>query len=378
MNVAEVMRKDVVAVEKTETLSKALAKMKKGRFHQLPVVDGGAVLGIIELKDVVTRDIDVKSGKVEHYTKKVRPVSPSDEIDSVIEFLLNSGIRAAPVIDKGKLVGIISESDAIKFLSINSKKTCGDIAVKCEFISKKDAIGKVKRIMTEKNVSRVPVLENNRVTGVVGTLDLIKLLEGKETLEFRGKTQDASVKEKTTLDSTGVESFVHECAVLKSSDSVENAIKLLQQYEEVIVINGDLMIITPKDVLELMAAKPKKQVYVQTTGLHGESSEVIAGVDEATTRFAQKIGKMVNLQFLFVHVERQNDHGGRDRKIRYSMRARASTQLGLFVSHGWGWRPTDVIQDVLRKLEREILKKYEQVKKHGKARKSGDLRKRFR
>ncbi|MBI2578554.1 MAG: CBS domain-containing protein [Candidatus Aenigmarchaeota archaeon] len=378
MKVSEIMTRNVITCGRGDTLNTALAKMKKYNIHRLPVVEGKNVLGLLELKNIVTKDIDIQSTKVENYVTSTSTASPEHDLQKIIELLLNTGLRAVPVVDKGNLVGIVSEYDVVKVASklMNTKKTCGDIAVKCECVSKGDNAGKVKKIMFNKNVSRVPVIDGQKVLGVVGTLDMIKLLEGKEKMEMRGKTKERGASEKMSTESAGVESFMHAAAILKENSPLERALDLLQKSEEVIVMNGEPGIITPKDILELLVSGPKKQVYVQVTGLHGESSELIAGVDEATTRFVQKIGRMMDsVQYLFVHVERQNDHGGGDKKIRYVMRARIGTPLGLFVSHSMGWKPLDVAQDVLGKLEREIKKKYGKVQRHEAAKKSGQLRK---
>lgn len=356
----------------------ALAKMKKNNIHQMPVVDGKNVLGLLELKNVVTKDVDIHSTKVENYITNVSSVSSNHELGKVIELLLNTGLRALPVIEKDSLVGIVSETDVIKVASkmMEEKKTCGDVAVKCECVLKSDNVGKVKKIMLYKNVSRVPVIEGQKVLGVVGTLNMIKLLEGKEKLEMRGETKERGVSEKMPVEKTTVKSFIHPPVILKENAPLEKALELLQNNEEVIVLNGDMKIITPKDVLELLVPKQQKGVYVQITGLHGESGELIAGMDEATTRFVKKIGKMIdNVQFLFVHVEKHNEHGGSDTRVKYSMRARISTPLGLFVAKSWGWRPIDVIQETLNKLEREIMKSHERVQEHQRAKKSGQLRK---
>lgn len=374
---AEIMTKNVVTAERDEVLSSALAKMKKHKLHQLPVVEGKNVLGLLELKNIIVKDVDIKSTKVGNHITSVATVSPDHNVMKVSEMMLNSGLRALPVVDKGALAGIISETDILKTVPDITDKECGDVAVACECVSRDDNVGKVKKIMLYKNVSRVPVLDGKKILGVVGTLEMITLLEGKERMDGRGgRTKEPGVKEKLHTEKAGVESFMHQPAVLKHNDPLAKALEFLQRNEEVIVLNGEPRIITPKDVLELLVSGPKKQVYVQVTGLHGESSELIAGMDEATTRFVQKMGKIVDrMQFLFVHVERQNDHGGGDKKIRYVMRARISTPLGLFVSHSTGWRPLDVVQDVLGNLEREIKKKYGKIQKHEAAKKSGRLRK---
>ncbi|MGJ3240127.1 MAG: CBS domain-containing protein [Anaerolineae bacterium] len=53
MPVSTFMTEQVVTISKNESLSKARNLMKEGRFRHLPVVDDGALVGLISISDVV-------------------------------------------------------------------------------------------------------------------------------------------------------------------------------------------------------------------------------------------------------------------------------------------------------------------------------------
>lgn len=55
--VADFMTRNVVPCQETTTLEELMSVMTKGRFRHLPVLDGGALVGIISIGDVVKHHI---------------------------------------------------------------------------------------------------------------------------------------------------------------------------------------------------------------------------------------------------------------------------------------------------------------------------------
>ncbi len=372
MKIKELMTKNVISVEADATLSKALSRMKSANVHQLIVTEGKATRGMIELKSIITKDIDPASAKVLNFIKNVPSVGDEDDITTAIEMLLGSGLRALPVTSSGRVVGVISETDVMKAAAgmiSNKDIRLQDLMTQCVYVSKDEKASKIKNLMFETNVSRIPVLEGDDVIGVVGTLDLIKVVEAKASAHQKyGKTQEKSVTEKMKTSDVTAESIMSKPVVLSGERKLSDAIPFLQKNEEVIIKTGEIGIITPKDVMELVAKKPKKGVYVQITGMHDEGSEFQATMDSTVQDFVQKYSKMIErMEYLAIHVERMQKQGP---KQKYSIRVRMKAPFGLFVAHAWGWKPLDVIQEAFNKLEREVMKKYEQIRGHEKSRKS--------
>lgn len=57
--VSTIMTRNPKTCEKTDTIDSAMSKMSTGRFRHLPVMDNGALAGIISMGDVVKRKIDI-------------------------------------------------------------------------------------------------------------------------------------------------------------------------------------------------------------------------------------------------------------------------------------------------------------------------------
>ena len=355
MNVKDIMVKDVVFADSDDFISSALAKMKARKISQLIVRSNGSFSGVIELKNIVTKDIDPAKTKVGGISKKSVFLKADQDVDSAASTLISNGIRALPVMDGGKVVGILSETDILKTISdsADTNSEIGSIKSKFVYAKRDDNIGKIKHLMLNESVSRIPIVEGGRVIGVVSTLDMIKALEAKTGFESRSKTKDPGFKEKKRVEELKAETIMSDAVTVKKSSKIKNVIKLLQDNEQVILEDGEIGIITPKDIMELFLSKPSKQAYVQITGMQEEDVEFRDEMDFITTKFVQKMGKSFrHIQGLFVHVEKHGKQGGT--KPKYSIRTRFITERGIFVSSSSGWGPIEVIQDAFRKLEKEI------------------------
>ena len=123
MHVAAVIKRkgsDVVTITSDRTTAEAVTILAEHRIGAILVVDGnGAIDGIISERNIVTalsrNGADVLRQKVsELMTRDVRSCSCHDTIADVMNVMTQDRIRHLPVIDDGKLVGMISIGDVVK------------------------------------------------------------------------------------------------------------------------------------------------------------------------------------------------------------------------------------------------------------------------
>ena len=131
MKVVDVMTKNPLVMTPTETIGQADELMTQNKIRQLPVVDGGALLGIITDRDV--RSFLAQSSLVEPEERaqalktKVRDImttepltlSPEDDLRDAVELLIEEKIGGIPVVDEAEgVVGIVTYVDVLRcFLS---------------------------------------------------------------------------------------------------------------------------------------------------------------------------------------------------------------------------------------------------------------------
>jgi acetoin utilization protein AcuB len=118
MIVAELMTPKPVTVAPNDTLEAAHERMEAGRFRQVPVVDGEKLVGIL-----TDRDIRQHIGQLAHTrvdaVMSAHPFSvrPSTPVEKAAHLLIANKIGSLPVVEDGKLVGIITASDMLRALA---------------------------------------------------------------------------------------------------------------------------------------------------------------------------------------------------------------------------------------------------------------------
>ena len=368
MKIRNIMKKNVVTATLDESVSSVLMKMRKNNIHQVPVVQNGLLHGIIELKNIVTKNIDIETTKVGSLKTSCPTLSPEDDILDAARKFVQSGLRALPVTDNNNLVGIVSETDFLHVPDLlDSKKKIDNIMAECSCAGKNDSIGKIKKMMVYENISRVPICDNGKLIGTVGTLDMIKAVTMDTAFSGRGGlSKEAGTKEKLSAESSPAKSFMHQAAVVSSELSIKKASEMLSVNEELYIQkNGKVYIITPKDVLENIK-REQTGVLVDITNIVDEDSYTLEKMHQAAAETVKKIAKFMDgLESLILRIERMQKSG---KKKKYSVRARFFTPKGLFVSHAWGWDVISVTQECLKKLENEIMKMHEKSISHKKGR----------
>jgi CBS domain-containing protein len=122
MNIARVLAtkgRTVVTIQPEQSIRRALSLLSDHNIGALVVVDGGGVpIGIISERDIVreaTRDEQIFSRAVDAImTREVVLGVPEDELISVSHTMTERRIRHLPVVERGRLVGIVSIGDVVK------------------------------------------------------------------------------------------------------------------------------------------------------------------------------------------------------------------------------------------------------------------------
>lgn len=140
----DIMTRDVITVTAETTIRELAEIMTRHRIGSVPVVDDkGALIGIVTESDLIEQDknfhiptvislfdwvIYLESEKKfekelkrmtgqtvgDIYTKEAMTVDPQTSISEIADMMCDKRIHSLPVVDAGKLVGIVSRIDLIR------------------------------------------------------------------------------------------------------------------------------------------------------------------------------------------------------------------------------------------------------------------------
>jgi CBS domain-containing protein len=131
MRVSDVMSRQVVTIEESESCQAAVARMHQARVRHLPVVNReGALTGVVTDRDLrhhlfsprvyrevgtVAVDVLLEAVPVSAImSAPVVTVAPDAELMDAAQVMLEDKVGSLPVVDGRRVVGIVTETDLLR------------------------------------------------------------------------------------------------------------------------------------------------------------------------------------------------------------------------------------------------------------------------
>lgn len=204
MNIMNYTKRDVVTVTPGHSIDDAISLMEERNIHHLVVVDGDLLAGMLS-----DRDILLSTGWMLAIERRVRtpqgvhiigpttvgqimsrwPVALSAADDARIAALLfvERRIAAAPVLQGGRLAGIVTESDLLNWLldlatpgtaayAMLRAEVRGAMSGRLTSVAPDTPIGDVVDIFRRRRIRHVPVVLEGRLIGIISDRDVRRAL----------------------------------------------------------------------------------------------------------------------------------------------------------------------------------------------------------
>ncbi len=110
----DVMTREVVTVAPSASIQEAADLLAFHRVSGLPVVEDGRLVGLVSEADLLGKR---GATVAEIMTRQVVSVSETTPLAEVAALLLQHGIKRVPVLHEGRLVGLVSRGDLVRMLA---------------------------------------------------------------------------------------------------------------------------------------------------------------------------------------------------------------------------------------------------------------------
>jgi CBS domain-containing protein len=122
----------LISVRSDDQVVNALLQMRDNRVRSVLVIDDGVLVGIVTQGDcaikVLLPGLDAKQTMISQVmTRNPITVKLADRVDACMGLMAGKGFRHLPVMDGGKVVGVISIGDVVKDIIRDLQLNVGDL-----------------------------------------------------------------------------------------------------------------------------------------------------------------------------------------------------------------------------------------------------------
>lgn len=120
MRISEIMSQPVETIGENETVDAVRARLDLHRIHHLVVMDGKQIVGVVSERDV--RGWTGATPVAEVMSPAVVVADPDMTVREAANRLRGRGIGCLPIVDRGKLVGMVSVVDILALLGKGAQR----------------------------------------------------------------------------------------------------------------------------------------------------------------------------------------------------------------------------------------------------------------
>jgi len=362
MSLESIIKKDIITVDKSKTISEIQDLFEKQR--DLIVVSNGFFYeGIINESLAYKLNYDPTTTKVKTLMKVAPKLSGNENLDDVSRLMVESGFKTLPyVLQDGSVGGGVFADDVIsQSRSVFRNVTAKDIMTPDPVTLDVDStIGQLLSTMRNSGVSRVIIMKDEQVVGIVTLHDIIqKVIKPK----FRQK-RDSLIGEMKDIAEGSVKSIMTED--VKSIDENANAFEAFElmkkfRFSSVVVTRNRHLsgILTKEDLLKQIASikvtEPAIFLQLSKKGVIEELEYDPETIRSRITSLTRKYSKILQNSTLTVYVN--GDQRQRKGKPHVIIRIQVNGPYVKTSVTGDGWGIRNSLVDAIHKLEKVLEKR---------------------
>ncbi len=354
------------SVQENDTLSRCLEAFEKGKPPVLAVLnDKGKYEGVITRRSILRSRLDSTATKVKSLMKVVPPVMGDFSLSKIAKLMIESEMRELPVFEKNKLVGFVTDENIIHAAVLQEwgNNAIEKIMTRAPHtIEANRSVGAVLGLMRECGISHVPVMDNGKLVGMISIEDILKNIYWPQKRQTTGDIVGEKI-ETLSVPAKGI--MAKPLITVEPQTSLRVTEKTMHDRDIscLLVVSNDRLvgIVTKRDFLEpisqLETVEKKLSVQFGIKDVEVTPEQQGFMMDEFDS-FAHKYQDAFQLGTLFVYMKSHGNTNLRGTPLIHC-RLQFRTVRGTFfsASEGWGVEPT--FRVALDRLDRRLLRSKE-------------------
>jgi len=349
-----------VVIDADEPLIKAASLFSETDADVIVVLSGGKVLGVLTERALLRPRVNLAQTKCRTFAVPSPRITPDDPVTRVARLLMENNLKAAPVVNEnGEPVGLVSVMDLVTSVPhVFSRLRVKDVMTSEPItVDANDSIGRAIALMRDEGISRLPVVQDGRLVGILTLHDVIVKVLGPRVRATFGEIAGEKIY---TLGNRVYELMHSPVITARSEEPLIEAVKRMAHHDIscLVVVDGHRVvgILSRTDVLEPLAAldaKEEEGISVQVTyKLTNVSERDKEDLMDAVRGFVKRYRDVLGVGTITLHFKEHKEKHGEIHLIH--CRARLNTDKWKIAAVGEGWSLTLAAKAALNRIERRM------------------------
>ena len=344
-------------IDPSETLSSVISKLSKNDAYDAFYLNGKSVLStnirtLLNAKSITTM-------KVGPFLYPIPFVTPNNSIQKAANIIAHYRIREVPVIQKNKIVGVITAKGILKLLSKKDNRWIKANLIYTQnpiTVSSEESLSNARKIMTSKKLDHLPVMNKDKVKQVLTSSHLLNSIIPQESQGRKSMGSKTIHKLESRIGNIG-STRIPQCT---PNDDLNQIIKLMQKTDTTCCLvnlwNNLQGIITLRDILGLLASKIETPIPLYIVGLPEDQKNVnlISKKFMNTLKRLQKVYS--EIQEARVSIKQQRTGNKKEGKYEVSIMITTPHHAPM-IYNSVGFDLSEVIEELSQKLLKTLSKR---------------------
>jgi len=332
-------------IEPTDTLAHVISKITKNKSYDVFYLKDKSVLST-NIRALLNAK-NINNMKVEPFLYPIHHVTQNDSVQKAANIITHYRIREVPVVDKNRIIGVVTAKQIIKLLSSKDNKWIKANLIYTQnpiTVPSSESISNARRIMTTKRIDHLPVLNQGKIKQVLTSYHVLQSIMPSE--------KQGELK----IGSTG-STRIPQCLASDDLNKVINSMLKADTTCCLVNLHDNLQgIITFRDILGLLASKLETPIPVYIVGMPEDQQNV----NLISSKFGKTLKKLQQVYSEIhearVSIKQQRTGNKKEGKYEVSIMIITPHHTPL-IYHSVGFDLSEVLEDLSDKLLRVLSKR---------------------
>ncbi|MGC9152139.1 MAG: CBS domain-containing protein [Vulcanisaeta sp.] len=324
--------------------------------------DNGKLVGILSYRELLERRVGLKSKVSSVMSPPYSINEDADLIKAMGKILTLRARALPVVDSSMNLVGILTRERVLKYLQESNRLPRVSVSTVMSkpaiTIDGNEAVARAKWLMVRHGITRLPVLDSGKLYGIVSMRDIVERIY-YASLPRRSRRGDVVGTEDDILAAPVKAIATTPVITANENDDLYDVVSTMlnRGVSGLPVLSGDSVvgIVSSYDIIKGVI-KPFEEVPIEAKLIDVDDSTK-ALIEKVVSNYVAKIGRMTNIIDLKINIKKY-ERGSEEKRSKYSVHVMLKDNATTYTVNEIDWDPVNAVryafETLIKRIDREI------------------------